>query len=222
MAVALDNNIGFDAGASGTQSFTVGSGSDRILIVGLVYWTVFGNPTSITYNGVALTKQANIDFNGTRYNLEVWSLLNPASGSHDLVGSGGGGSGFGYTASAVITSWSGVHQTTPFGTIVNNEGSSDSPTVTVDSTGADYCVDFDGIEISVGAVTAPQTLLNAVANNYDEANMSASYRAGTGGSFAMTRNTLAASRQWGAIAVPLKAAAGGGPPANTTNFFQFF
>ncbi len=204
MAVALDNNAGYDGGGVSSLSFTVGSGSDRVLLVGIAYATYFGSISGgITYNGDAMTKEAEIDVITTDYKLEVYRLLNPDSGTNNIVIPTPVFGGFGYAGSVVASSWTGVHQTTPFGTITNNEGNSNSPTVTVDSTGADYVVDFDGIYVEVGAITAPQVLLNAVANNYDELNASSSYRAGTGGSFAMTRNTLTTNRYWGAIAVPL-------------------
>lgn len=58
------------------------TGSNRALFV-----PITGEVTAITgvtYNGVALTKLITTDFNGSLGYLEVWGLLNPASGANNV------------------------------------------------------------------------------------------------------------------------------------------
>lgn len=84
MAIAYDGNgASFSAVAatSFSTSFTVGSGSNRILFVWIDPGTV--GVTSVTYNGVNLSQ-----YNGTYAfsdNQVLWYLIAPATGSNTLV-----------------------------------------------------------------------------------------------------------------------------------------
>lgn len=77
------NNGG--ATTSRTFSFTVSSGSDRILLVGFVGDLVSGadDVSSVTYNGVAMTL-ANKTDNTSRYQY-LYYMLNPPTGAHNVV-----------------------------------------------------------------------------------------------------------------------------------------
>lgn len=76
--------------SSVTLSHVVGSGSNRILVV-----TVKSRDnssatdlpiTGITYNGVALTKiRSDMTGDPNRVRTEIWYLVDPASGTHDVV-----------------------------------------------------------------------------------------------------------------------------------------
>src|SRR3989344_3768207 len=70
-----------------TWSHTVGTGNDRILVVGVYIRGVSQSPTvsGITYNGTALTK-VNDETNGA-VRVEQWYLLSPDSGTHNIVAS---------------------------------------------------------------------------------------------------------------------------------------
>lgn len=93
MSIAF--NAAADLGNNGgttnslTASYTCGSGSNRLLVVGLVGDTDNGNDdiTSVTYGGVAMTlakKSASATGGTLRYDY-IYYLLNPASGANNVV-----------------------------------------------------------------------------------------------------------------------------------------
>lgn len=94
-------NSGFWSGASTavTQSFTVGSGSNRALIVSVVTGFSGGGPgtiSGISYGGVAMTLLSSGTASGNA-NTYVYYLLNPNSGANNItftVAASGGYSGF--------------------------------------------------------------------------------------------------------------------------------
>ncbi len=70
--------------ASLTYSYTVGSGSNRLLVVNLVGDTSADDISSVTYNGAPMTllKKLQAPSNNWQY---LYYLLNPSSGSHNIV-----------------------------------------------------------------------------------------------------------------------------------------
>jgi hypothetical protein len=94
LAFTLRAQITFDAAASSSGSdnstlswsHTVGSGSNRLLVVGLS--ELIGHPpylsaTSVTYAGQPLTRQ--VLNGGNRPISEIWTLLSPPSGTATVV-----------------------------------------------------------------------------------------------------------------------------------------
>lgn len=82
--VALDtstNDTG--TGSTITKSFTVGANSNRGLVLFLL--TSGTSATSVTYNGVALTKIDSSGVTGATNFLETWYLSAPATGANNLV-----------------------------------------------------------------------------------------------------------------------------------------
>lgn len=68
-----------------TFSYTVGSGSNRFLIVGFsIREANAGTTTSVTYNGVSLTLYKRVATN-TGAQAEVWYLVAPPSGANNVV-----------------------------------------------------------------------------------------------------------------------------------------
>ena len=133
MAVAFDatSNSGYQTAASYNWSHTC-SGSNRILIVGVSMLSVVGSSvSSITYNGVALTKiRSDASVSGA-VRTELWRLVNPATGANTVA----------VTLSAALDSisgaqsFTGVNQTSPIevnaGASATNVGAADA---TVDLT----------------------------------------------------------------------------------------
>ncbi|GAC1413363.1 MAG: hypothetical protein NVSMB66_5120 [Candidatus Doudnabacteria bacterium] len=117
-------------------SHIVSSGSNRLLVVSISNRNgcTTSPITSVTSNGVALTKLAAVlQSPSNSYYNEIWYLLNPVSGTNTInISAANGGCEY---LSAVATSWTGVNQTTPFGTpvILNNDGSG-AQTVTLSNT----------------------------------------------------------------------------------------
>lgn len=60
------------------------TGSDRLLLVAVSIGAAVNTITGVTYNGVALTKLITTDFNGSIGVLEIWGLVNPASGTNSI------------------------------------------------------------------------------------------------------------------------------------------
>ena len=140
---------GFDnATGSNTASFshTIGGGSDRILLYSFASETAgTGDVTNVTYNGVALT-YSTYTATASESRVEFWYMLEaalPAAGTYTVTATiAGTGTSFVHGAS----SWEGVHQTTPFGTIVTNTGSTSTPTVTVNSATDEFVHDFVAVK----------------------------------------------------------------------------
>lgn len=111
-------------------SHTVSSGSNRILIVTIV---VGGhNIDSITYNGSALTSAGySGSLDSPSFGMNMWYLIAPASGTHNIVVTLSGGMPFEGGATAFATDYTGVHQSSPIHTGVNEVGETNSFTITV-------------------------------------------------------------------------------------------
>src|SRR5688572_21923212 len=77
--VTFDNAaLGSVRSSGAAQGFTVGSGSNRALVVGIVQANgTVDAPSGVTFNGVAMTLIGGT----TPY---IYGLVNPASGAHDI------------------------------------------------------------------------------------------------------------------------------------------
>lgn len=111
-----------------TWAHVVGGG-DRFLLVGVSLANTASQTVSgVTYDSVALTLIGTIA-NGTASRVEIWGLIAPNTGSHNIVVS------FSAAVSADVgaSSWTNAHQTSPTGTFVSGTGSTASPTVSASS-----------------------------------------------------------------------------------------
>jgi hypothetical protein len=111
-----------------TYSHTV-SGSDRLLIVQNAVFTFAEAPVSVTYNGEPLTKLTDLVGGDENIRNEVWYLVAPDTGTHDVVVT--------YTEASELLSgaisFTGVHQSVPLGTHATTSGESTSVSNTVTS-----------------------------------------------------------------------------------------
>ena len=105
-------------GASYANPFPYDSGTtgaDRFLVVTIMHENGASGPTGVTYGGVSLTQSSVINsdptdsFSETGY---IYTLVNPATGTNDVVISGSGGGVDGGATAAVYT---GVDQANPIG-----------------------------------------------------------------------------------------------------------
>ena len=82
---------GGNASTTLTYSYTVGSGNNRLLVVAAVGGTITDDVSGATYNGVSMTLAVKQNPNGNSSNRWVYLfyLLNPVSGAHNVVVSGG-------------------------------------------------------------------------------------------------------------------------------------
>ncbi len=148
-AVSASAAITFDAvaskaatnGASTTWTHTTGSGTDRILIVGLATEdtsTSVLNVSAITYGGVALTAVPNSTAtagSSTYDRTQLFYLLNPASGTNTIAVTWGGAVN-GISAGSI--SLAGAAQSAPTLTAINSatSGNTISASLNVNTAGS--------------------------------------------------------------------------------------
>lgn len=215
----------FDASSQGTHvysstpmswSHTVGSGSNRLLVVSISGY--YGNtnsmlPTSVTYNGVAMTLLTSKIFNGTGNYIYVYYLLNPPSGTHTIAVATGTPNN--NTQVGGATSWYNVDQTSPFGNSVSSSGSSTSPSVTASTNTTQVVVDAlgksDGYPSTqtISAGSGQTSYWTDTGNfGYDGGGMSSKSVVGANTTMSWT---LSPSMPWGLIAIPINSNSAGNP-----------
>lgn len=195
-------------GASATSitiPHTVGSGTNRILIVNLA--APSSVVTGVTYGGASLTKLGTSPNGG--HTSSIWYLKNPTSGTTNVV------IGFSVLAAgnAAVSSWSGVDQTTPFGTVATawgNTGANVAGTATVNVTSAPGETVIDSTilgTVVTATVGAGQTqLANFASVNSNADKILHSYEAGAA-TVTMSWNYAGHptyQQTWGIVAVSLK------------------
>jgi len=114
MAVGFDSaSTGFNSGAASlTISHTVGSGSNRALVVAVacINSSDFLATATVTYGGVSMGSPVVTKHASTANNhVYVWVLVNPTSGTANVVITPSGSA----YLKAVVSSYTGVDQTTP-------------------------------------------------------------------------------------------------------------
>lgn len=157
--------------------------------------------TGVTYNGVALT-QIHQDNHGNIETTNVFRLLNPPTGAHDVVITQTASHDLAYT----IISLTGVHQTTPEGTIVGGTGTSGTPT-------HDITLETDDLGLDLVAWYKPGSESMTVgANQTQQSNQTIGTLGGavsteTGNGTVTMSWTPSGSNWWNHVAIPVKAAA---------------
>jgi hypothetical protein len=166
MAVSYDNSAkGSGADSDNiTWSHTVGSGSNRVLIVRVECET--GHPSGVAYNGVAMTSI----YSATRFAIShsVWALVNPASGAHNVVVSFEDAR----SGSAISNSYAGALQSSnPAATGATGTGTTATATRTVGSNGSmgQFNVQTDGLASSTpgsGQTETQETSYSKLSTSY--------------------------------------------------------
>ena len=218
-AVIVDNRVvpvikggavAFDATANGKVSGAASSltfshtctGSNLALGVGAGSAISTSDPTGVTYNAVAMTKQHSDPLTTDSDNCTIWSLLSPATGANNVVitysGSGDiqGGS-VSATGVGAITGPTGAH------------GSSNSPSVTVTSATGDlvygHVVAFLNRTTTAGTGETERYDFIGTVSTLD------SHGFTEDGAATVTINpTLSASNEWSISAFNFQASGGGG------------
>jgi hypothetical protein len=194
-------------GISFTWSHTVGTGGNRILIVGVSIRNSSSQTVSgVTYAGAPLTNIGVRD-NGTVVRIEMWGLVNPPSGTANVVVTLSSAADAKTVCGA--TSWTGVHQTTPLGTFVSATGSTNAPTVNATSATTEVVHDTVAAQGTVTAtVGAGQTQRwNAGTSGGSAAsNVRGAGSTEPGAATVTMSYSLSASASWAIGAVSLKPA----------------
>jgi hypothetical protein len=211
--------IAFDAqsscaagnGSSFTWSHTVGSGNDRLLLVGLSLAPRQNQKVqSVTYNGQPLSQVAFRN-NSNESRVEVWQMIAPASGTHNVVATMTAA-----TAAETVcgaTSWTGVDQLDPIGSVVEAKGTSALAAANIPVTSGDVVLD---VLAASGDTSA--TAGTGQAGHWNGAVTAAVRGAGSDKSGSGTVNmswSLASSAKWVLIAVGINPASNGATPTPT-------
>ena len=133
--ITYDNSV--DGGNNGgsttslTYSYTVGSGSNRLLVVNVVGDTSADDITSVTYNGASMTLLGKVQApsNNRQY---MYYLLNPASGAHNIVVTAGSS----HYLISEAASWSDVNQSGQPDAVTTNTAPAASTSITTSLTTA--------------------------------------------------------------------------------------
>lgn len=128
-------------------NFDVGSGSDRVLAAFGAEDRAITTSQTATYNGVAMAVEVTIA-EATQLGSTLFSLINPASGMHDLVLTNVGANANCYLTGIALD---GVDQTTPVSDTASDNTTGMSASITLTSAVDDLCI--DGIIVSVDSPT---------------------------------------------------------------------
>lgn len=186
-----------------TWSHTTSSGSNRLLVVGVTIKNRIGETVSgITYNGVPLTR-IDAKINGTNVRIEMWQLVAPGTGTHDIVVT--------LSASAKVvggaTSWTGVNQTTPIGTFASASNIIGNPTVNVSSATNEIVLDTLGVDgTATATVGGGQTQHWNLTTSGLLSDVRGAGSSETGATTTTMSWTLGSSQPWAIGAVPIKPA----------------
>ena len=131
-----------------TTSYTQAAGSDLLLVVKV--GTESGGPThdSVTFDGVALTKQVDLSAQGRR--TSIWTLVAPNVTTANIVVTLSAAADIGMIA----TSWQDAHQTVPVTATQSASGLSTTPSITIASASGELVIDA----VNNGAVGSDPTV----------------------------------------------------------------
>lgn len=109
------------------------SGANRLLLVGISFGEDEGDSvSSVSYNGTALTLIGARDHSdSSQARVEIWGLVAPDTGTHDVIVNFNGDDHGGATVG--VTSFTGVDQFDPWGAFASSEGQSTNLSTTVAS-----------------------------------------------------------------------------------------
>ncbi|QEF97024.1 hypothetical protein Mal15_10540 [Stieleria maiorica] len=209
--VTIDNTTTDTAGtgAASTSFAHATAGTDRLMLVGISFGQDMGDVvSSVTYNGVSLTlvgTQEHADPSKSR--VEIWSLVAPDVGTHNIVVNFSGTNHQGATVG--VMTFTDVDQTTPVGTFTGDQGTSGTPSVTVSSTNNDLVFGVVGVDDNSDWDFTPGS---GQTEHWDLFSSQANGSGTTedGAASVVTSWTYGASTPWAAGAVSIKAA----PPAS--------
>jgi hypothetical protein len=115
-------NTGAATNKTLTISHTTGAGASRLMIVGIGFGapandTTLGGVSNVLYGATQLTRLTNVVDSANRSQTELWYLLNPPSGTANVVVNMTNNT---QQIVAGVTTFSGVNQATPFGPVSTN------------------------------------------------------------------------------------------------------
>ncbi|MGB5260438.1 MAG: DUF4347 domain-containing protein, partial [Gammaproteobacteria bacterium] len=154
LAVTTDSSsTGSTTGSSLTVSHTT-SGTETLMIVGVSMDAQTGaSVTGVTYNGSALSLLGTVQDTGSNVRVELWQMVAPADGTHDVVVSFSQAMTEGGIAG--IMTFNGVDQTTPLGGFASAQGIGTTASVNVSAAVGDMVFSTMGVDGSTDDVLNP-------------------------------------------------------------------
>ena len=144
-------NVAVDAtstGATTGNSLTIShmtSGTSRLMLVGVsMDAQTSASVTSVTYNGSALSLVGTIQDTGSNVRVELWQMVAPATGTHDVVVSFSQSMTEGGIAG--VMTFNGVDQTTPLGSFASAQGIGTTASVNVSTDVGDLVFSTMGVD----------------------------------------------------------------------------
>lgn len=144
--VAFDNATNLGSGSGSISSSHQCAGTNRMLIIAVYNVSADASPTSVTYNGVALTELGHIT--GSSNRLSYWYLINPTLGSQAIVITATGIQTIYATASS-YTGCSGVIRNSQTSYVANNTSTTITVTSAASSAVVDACATTNNFTINV-------------------------------------------------------------------------
>ena len=141
-----------------TWSHTTGSGSNRLLLVGVALEPDSQGTTvsTVTYSGQSLTRAGFQQSSDNEARMEIWRLVNPPSGTANVVVTLN--QSCDDAVVAVASTFSGVHQTTPLGTFASSQSdlgdAAPQPSLSLTSAAGELVFDMLALD-DADSVTAP-------------------------------------------------------------------
>lgn len=207
MAIAVDAIDGGGSGSGATWSHTV-TGTNTFLWVSTIGGIGTDNVTAVSYNGVSMTKVGSALTSGDRYSTG-WYLINPATGTHNIVITGGAQSW------GVGVSYTGVEQSSPID--ASNTFTFTSQTTGTTTLTATNAGDWGLTAIWQNPITVVAGTNSFLRNSNTPFAFDSNGTVGSTGSFGMTINSSGGATNWAVVMVLIKPAA---VAATNTNFLM--
>ncbi|MCG6916825.1 MAG: prepilin-type N-terminal cleavage/methylation domain-containing protein [Deltaproteobacteria bacterium] len=185
-----------------TISHTTGNGDDRLMLVGVSLQNGdYEYVTGVTYNSTPLAL-VGAEARDDDSRIEIWKLVSPESGTHDVVITFNETLSNGATA-GVIT-FTGVDPSTPHGTFTSNNGDSSAASINVPSANGELVFAVAVAEDQAGPLTTgagQDERWSIGADGYDSAGAGSTEAGAANVSMSWTVNT---SQDWVVGAVSLR------------------
>lgn len=190
-------------------SYTTTTGADLLVVV-VAQETLLDNPIdSVTFNSLALTKHTSIATPGIF--VSIWYRIAPSIGTYNVVADAN------TSVPCIIAarSYSGAHQTTPFGAAVTSSGTATSCSVEITDTAVGEIIVFGVTDYNGGTIT-PGGAATELVEDQTVTPMYTTYNEASGaGSPVTVSASWASSVYFGCAAASVQAA-----PSAADNFFR--
>ncbi|HMJ58857.1 MAG TPA: hypothetical protein VK467_06955 [Gemmatimonadales bacterium] len=150
MPVVYETGAGAFSGAVSTLDtavFTIGSQTDRVLVVGVVFNTASETLNTVVYDPAGVNESLTAfdsQFAAGNLKLRFWYRINPTAGASKIVRATWSGTAIGEQAVGAAL-FSGAHQTTPLTNQTTNSGNSANPNLAAIGAAVDDDYLMDGV-----------------------------------------------------------------------------